>query len=267
MTTDAPAPARGAAAGALCVVKVGGRVQADPRLISAVLHAWDRDPGRLVLVHGGGDELSGLMRSLGRLPVFHEGRRVTPPEDLDLVRMVLSGLANKRLVSALAARDAVGISGEDAGLLVADLAEAGRLGRVGRPSGGDPRLVHLLLKAGHLPVISPVARAREDGGAYNVNGDDAAAALAVLLGAEALLLVSDVPAVLADGVPIPRLDAAGARGLIADGRATGGMVAKLEAALGALARGVPMVRIGDVETLASPTAGTTLVPEPIPSLS
>jgi acetylglutamate kinase len=247
------------------VLKVGGRPQSDARLIPAIIQAWNDAPGELVLVHGGGDELSTLMREMGREPTFVGGRRVTDPADLDLVRMVLSGLANKRLVSGLARVGAVGISGEDAGLLVATLADGGAMGRVGTPASADVRILRTLLAAGHLPVVSPVARAAEDGGAYNVNGDDAAAALAVALGAEELVLVSDVPAVLADGRPVLHLDATAARTLIDTGVASGGMAAKLEAALLCLSRGVPRVRVGDITTIASPTAGTVLSASPVPA--
>lgn len=247
------------APGALRVVKVGGRPQADPALVPAVLTAWSLHPGRLVLVHGGGDELSQLMRALGREPEFRGGRRVTAEADLDLVRMALSGLANQRLVSRLSAARAVGLSGEDDGLITATLADGGALGRVGVPSATRPSLVHTLLTTGHLPVVSPVARAAEDGGAYNVNGDDAAAALAAGLGAAELVLVSDVPAVLDRGQPVATLSATTAQTMIADGRAAGGMAAKLEAALLAVARGVARVRIGNLHAINDPAAGTLVL--------
>lgn len=243
----------------LRVLKVGGRPQSDPALVPAVLEAWSLRPGHLVLVHGGGDELSALMRALGREPEFRGGRRVTADADLDLVRMALSGLANQRLVSKLGAARAVGISGEDDGLITATLAEGGALGRVGVPAATRPSLVHTLLSTGHLPVISPVARAAEDGGAYNVNGDDAAAALAVGLGASELVLVSDVPAVLDGGAPLAHCSAAHARAMIADGRAAGGMAAKLDAALAAVARGVPRVRIGNLHAIHDSAAGTLVL--------
>jgi acetylglutamate kinase len=240
------------------VVKIGGRPQSDPRLVPEMIRAWNREPGGLVLVHGGGDELSALMRALGREPTFVQGRRVTTPEDLDLVRMVLSGIANKRLVAALAELHAVGISGEDDGLITATLAADGALGRVGAPAGANPAVIRTLLAAGHLPVVSPVARAIEDGGAYNVNGDDAAAALAVALDADELCLVSDVPGVRADGETLRSLDPESARDLIARGIAVGGMAAKIDAALAAVARGVASVRIGDFSLLDDPAAGTRL---------
>lgn len=249
----------------LRVVKVGGRPQADPALVPELLRAWREAPGELVLVHGGGDELSQLMRALGREPEFRGGRRVTADTDLDLVRMALSGLANQRLVSRLAQARAVGLSGEDDGLITATLADAGALGRVGVPAFTRPDVVHTLLSAGHLPVVSPVARAAEDGGAYNVNGDDAAAALAVGLGARDLVLVSDVAALLDAGRPVATIGPTAARAMIADGRAAGGMAAKLDAALGAVARGVARVRIGNLNAINNPTAGTIVLADSGPA--
>jgi acetylglutamate kinase len=241
---------------ALRVIKIGGRPQQDPALLDALRDAWRAAPGSFVVVHGGGDELSTLQRAFGREPQFIGGRRVTADADIDLVRMTLSGAANKRLVSALAEARAVGLSGEDAGVLSAQRTPDAAMGRVGVPTTSDPALLRLLLAAGHLPVISPVARAIEDGGAYNVNGDDAAAAIAVALGAAELVLVSDVAAVLDHGAPLAALTADDARAMIADGRASGGMVPKLDAALLALARGVARVRIGNLTAIHSRDAGT-----------
>jgi acetylglutamate kinase len=219
-----------------------------------------------VLVHGGGDQISALQQLRGETPTFVGGRRVTTEGVLELVRMVLSGLANKQLVSALVAAGvpAVGISGEDAGVLRATPLDEATFGFAGTPSAVDPGVVRALLAAGYLPVISPVAArpAGEPAGAYNVNGDDAAAAIAAALGARELFLLADVPGVL-DGAKarIPRLTLAEAAALVASGVAGGGMAAKLEACGQALAGGVPRVRIGDLAALAVPEAGTALVPE------
>ena len=103
------------------VVKVGGRPQSDPRLAAIVASCWSRDAGSVVLVHGGGDEVSALQSALGETSTFVEGRRVTTAKDIELVRMALSGSANKRLVATLVGCgiDAVGLSGEDAGLIAA----------------------------------------------------------------------------------------------------------------------------------------------------
>src|SRR5690606_32037248 len=145
-----------------------------------------------------GDEVTALQRRLGGEPTFVGGRRVTTAGDVDLVRMVLSGLVNKRLVGCLlgAGVPAVGISGEDGALLAAEVLADGALGAVGIPTSADSRVVTALLDAGFVPVISPLARDAASGAPLNVNGDDAAAAIAASLGATELLLVADVPGVL-----------------------------------------------------------------------
>lgn len=257
------------AAATRLVVKVGGRVQADARLAPSLAALWRARPGALVVVHGGGDEASALMRRLGQEPTFVGGRRVTSPDDIETLRMAFSGSANKRLVAALVSEGvrAVGVSGEDAGLVEATVSHGGTLGRVGEPRCSDPSLLTHLLDGGFLPVLSPLARdadAPAPGGALNVNADDAAAAVARALGAAELLLVSDVPAVLVDGRPVASLSADEARDLIARGIAAGGMAAKLEAALAALGAGVGRVRVGDLGLITAarsqeaPSAGTTL---------
>jgi len=243
------------------VVKLGGRVQTDPTLPGVLAASWAASAS-LVVVHGGGDEVSALQKAFGRVSQFVNGKRVTAVEDLDLLRMALSGSANQRLVAAMvgAGIPAVGISGEDAGMLQAVAESRDTMGEVGTPSEVNATLVQHLLVGGFCPVVSPLARDRDSNGAgvLNVNGDDAAAAIAVALQARELLLVSDVDGVLVDGVAMTQLDADGARDLVRSGVARGGMAAKLEAALGALARGVARVRIGAVSALTDETRGTII---------
>jgi len=243
------------------VVKLGGRVQSDPALPGVLAASWAASAS-LVVVHGGGDEVSALQNAFGRVSQFVDGKRVTAVEDLDLLRMALSGSANQRLVAAMvgAGIPAVGISGEDAGMLQAVAESRETMGEVGTPSEVNATLVQHLLAGGFCPVVSPLARDRDSSGAgvLNVNGDDAAAAIAVALQARELLLVSDVDGVLVNGVAMTQLDADGARDLMRSGVARGGMAAKLEAALGALARGVARVRIGAVSTLTDETRGTII---------
>ncbi|HSJ63123.1 MAG TPA: acetylglutamate kinase [Gemmatimonadaceae bacterium] len=244
------------------VVKLGGRVQQSAALHAAIAATWRTDPGALCVVHGGGDEISTLQRAFGLEPRFVGGRRATSEADIDLVRMVLSGSANKRLVAALrhAGAPAVGLSGEDGGLLVARQAAGGALGRVGEPVAVHVPLLEALFAARMLPVLSPLATDADGGGALNVNGDDAAAAIAAALGADELLLLADVDGVMADGAVIPALDVDGAAALVAAGTAAGGMAAKLEAARRALDAGVPCVRIGGVAALSDPSSGTAVTP-------
>jgi acetylglutamate kinase len=244
------------------VVKLGGRVQQSPALHAALALAWRTAPGTLCIVHGGGDEISTLQRAFGLEPRFVGGRRATSAAEIDLVRMALSGSANKRLVAALASAGApaVGLSGEDGALLVARQAAGGALGRVGEPAAVQTDLLVALFDAGFLPVVSPLASAEDGSGALNVNGDDAAAAFASALGAGELLLLADVDGVMAGGAVVPALDAVGAAAMIAAGTAAGGMAAKLEAALRALDAGVPRVRIGGVRALTDPSSGTALMP-------
>ena len=247
------------------VIKVGGRAQGDVALRRALLAAWRVAPSSFVVVHGGGDEVSALQRALGGEPTFSGGRRVTTARDLDAVRMVLSGTANKRLVAQLAEARAVGISGEDGGLMQARVIDP-VLGLVGTPCQVNPGILARLLTGGFLPVISPLGRNADDpeGSGLNVNGDDAAAAIAIALAADELLLIADVPGVLEAGVPVAALDPVQVRALIAGGVAAGGMSAKLQAATVALHGGVGRVRIGDIECIANSSAGTvlSLLPHP-----
>lgn len=244
------------------VIKVGGRPQSDPQLPRALAAGWKVASGAVVLVHGGGDEVTALQRAFGLTSTFVDGRRVTTPDDVDLVRMALSGSANKRLVASLVANgiSAVGLSGEDAALIAATPLDATRLGHVGVPGRVNVAFLRHLLSGGYLPVISPVSSdgSHELGGALNVNGDDAAAAIAVALGAAELLLVADVEGVMKDGRVVPCLTRGEALALLADGTAAGGMRAKLQAALKAVEGGVARVRIADIAAIADPGRGTSL---------
>jgi acetylglutamate kinase len=244
------------------VIKIGGRPQLDAGLPAALATAHRASPGSLIVVHGGGDEVSTLQRLYGVEARFAGGRRVTSAVDLEIIRMALSGSANKRLVSSLADAgvEAIGLSGEDGGLLMADPLEPERYGHVGTPSSVNTDLLQHLMSAGYLPVLSPVSRStdRARGATLNVNGDDAAAAIAAAMSAEELLLVSDVAGVLLDEQPVVSLGPEDAQRLIADGTARGGMAAKIQAALSALDGGVQRVRISDIAAIADANRGTVL---------
>lgn len=249
--------------GPITVVKLGGRTQGDPQLPGALASLWSTSGGRLVIVHGGGDQLSSLQRMRGEEPEFINGRRVSSPLVLELVRMVLSGAANKQLVSALTAAGApaVGISGEDAAMLPAVALDFARFGAVGTPGAFQPALVQHLLAGNYLPVVSPVATNSDDAlhGALNVNGDDAAAAVAIGVGAEELLLMVDVDGMLDEKKQLIRtLRMSEANAMVASGVAGGGMAAKVDACGMALAGGVPRVRIGNLRSLSSADGGTVI---------
>lgn len=249
-------------------MKIGGRAQSDPQVIVQLAAASGRGES-LVIVHGGGDEVSALQRRLGLEPQFRGGRRVTSLEDLEIVRMVLSGATNKRLVAQLlsAGVRAVGLSGEDAGLLTARMTDPD-FGRVGGAIAAHTELLTHLWSGGFIPVVSPLGRDADDpqGGGLNVNGDDAAAAIAAALGADELLLVADVAGVLDEaGAVIAKVDGSAAQSLVASGVAKGGMAAKLEAGALALRSGVRCVRIGDLRAITDAAAGTRLHLSPVSS--
>jgi len=188
------------------------------------------------------------------------GLRVTPPGVAELVEMVLGGPVNRQVVAALRAAglDAVGLSGVDGGLLTAR-PSGEDLGHVGEITAVRAALLESFLLAGLTPVIAPMAPGAEPGPPFNVNADDAAAAIAAALGALELLLVSDVPGVQVDGAVRPALDAGDVETLIELGAAAGGMAAKLRAATAALRAGARAVRIGDLRLLDDPRAGTRIL--------
>ncbi len=248
------------------VLKIGGRAQGDPQLIAQIV-ATLRKGDSIVVVHGGGDEVSALQRRLGLEPQFRGGRRVTSADDLEVVRMVLSGTTNKRLVAQLlsAGVQAVGLSGEDGALLSARITDAD-FGLVGGDITAKTSLLTHLWSDGWLPVISPLARNADDpaGGGLNVNGDDAAAALAAALRADELLLIADVPGVLdGAGKTLATLDSGTAQALVASGVVKNGMAAKLEAGALALRGGAGRVRIGDLRAITDAAAGTRLELSPV----
>lgn len=199
----------------------------------ATLHA--RSETRCVLLHGGGKAVDRQLERLGLTSDRREGIRITPPEHLEEIVGVLAGRVNLALVGRLqrAGAPAVGLSLGD-GFLTRSVVTrrfAFDPGRVGEIEGGDPRLIRTLLREGFLPVLSSIA-IDASGLPLNINADDAASDLAVLLGASALLLLTDVRAVLdGEGHAIPRLDEPSIEHLIARGVVHGGMIPKVRGAL------------------------------------
>ncbi len=222
------------------VVKIGGNTLAGGALEDL---PWILDSGRKVaLVHGGGNQLTRMLDTLGIPSRFHAGLRVTDEKALEVAEIVLAGGVNKALVRELSALGvpAAGISGTDGPtLLVEPIPELGRVGSVERV---EPRLVETLWEGGFVPVVAPLGLGPE--GAYNVNADAAAAALAVGLGAQHLFLLTDVDGLLKDGSPVGSLSPDECEGYVEGGLAAGGMVPKLRAAAEA-ARGGVMARIID----------------------
>lgn len=230
-TTSANAP---------MVIKLGGRALEDSDGIqefAADLAALNRP---VVLVHGGGAEVNAWCSKLNIDSRFHDGLRVTDESVMEVATAVLTGLVNSRLVAGLLTGgvEAVGLSGIDGRTLTAEPhPDAARLGHVGRVASVQTGLVTHLLAAGLVPVISTIGLDRA-GGTWNINADDAAAAMAVALGAGTILFLSDVPAVLVEGEAVGSINLDEAQRLLAHPDITGGMKPKLAAACRAVESGV-----------------------------
>lgn len=244
------------------VVKLGGTALDRPGWLAGCAAAVAQASHPVVVVHGGGRVISDLSARLGLPSDTRDGLRVTPPEVAAAVEMALGGPVNRQVVAALrqAGVDALGLSGVDGGLLTAEPLDA-TLGHVGRVTSVRAALLHSLLLAGLTPVVAPMAPAGSTGAGLplNVNADGGAAAIAAALRATELLLVSDVAGVDVNGEIRAALHLAEVPRLISAGSVHGGMIAKLDAARAALAGGARAVRIGDVEVLQSPTAGTRVL--------
>lgn len=261
-------------AGPALVVKYGGAAMRSGRLSAAALRALTVLAGgcrRLVLVHGGGREVSEEAARRGLTPRFVDGLRVTDPAMMDVVRTVLVDRINKDLVGQLqgAGIPAVGLSGEDAGMMTARTLRVdgvARFGRVGEVAAVDTKVLTTACEAGLLPVVASVAP--DAGGLlHNLNADTAAAALAAALSADQLVYVSDVEGLMADPADpssvIARMGSDDLAALLRDRPPLGGMLPKLSGALSALRSGVPVVwLVGDQALLsacaAEPGHGTTL---------
>jgi acetylglutamate kinase len=238
--------------GTTVVIKYGGHAMENAEL--ADLFAQDVVLMRLVgmnpvVVHGGGPQISDLMRRLGKEPEFVDGLRVTDAESVDIVRMALVGKVNREIVASFNQYGsyAVGLSGEDAGLIKVEMRDE-RLGFVGDVASIDPSIVHRLTGQELIPVIATVG-VDELGQAYNINADTVAGAIALALDAEKLVYLTDVAGIYADypdeSSLITNVDAAGLRELLVDGTADGGMIPKLESCLAALEGGVRRAHVLD----------------------
>jgi acetylglutamate kinase len=241
-------------AGKSVVVKLGGAAidaELDRALAQDVLLL--RSVGvRCVLVHGGGPQVDALMRRMGKEPEFRNGLRVTDGETLEIVRMVLVGKINRDLVGTInreALEDpvAVGVSGEDGGLLTATPL-ASELGFVGDVSHVRASVLHRLLDEGLTPVVSTIG-SDAGGQPYNINADEAARAIAVAMAAEKIVYLTAAPGLLADvndpASLIPRLSSAEVREQIEDESVSAGMIPKLRACADAVDGGVGSAHIID----------------------
>jgi acetylglutamate kinase len=240
------------------ILKVGGNDLDDPAFVAELARVVAKMHPRPVLVHGGGKEIGVVQQLLGGTPRFVAGLRVTDAAALQAAEMVIRGAVNTRLVAALLAAgvDAQGLSGVDRGLIRVErlLHPAGDLGRVGRPVAVRVDVLRLLLEQDVVPVVAPISLGYD--GSYNVNADEAAAAIAVAFRSAEIVFVTNVPGVRVGDAVMPQLDAARVAELIADGTINGGMIPKVQAALTALDAGVEMARIVDLIGLNS-AGGTT----------
>ena len=205
----------------------------------------------VVLVHGGGPEINDMLKKIGKEPKFIDGLRYTDAETMDIVQMVLSGRVSKQLAQLIGEQGgkALSMSGMDGRMLVARKLPGKDLGYVGELTKIDPEPIRMALEKGYIPVVSTVACGEEDGVAYNINADTAAASLAAALGAEKLILMTDVRGLLRDPkkeetlisvVTLPEVAQLTKEGII-----SGGMIPKVDCCVEAVRQGVPRAHILD----------------------
>ena len=238
--------------GKVVVVKYGGNAMINEQLKQQVMEdivlLWLIGV-RIVLVHGGGPEINDLMDRLGKKPEFVDGLRVTDKETMDIVQMVLAGKINKTLVNLLEMKGgkAVGLSGMDGRLLQCSMKDE-RLGYVGKITKIRPQPINDLLEKNYIPVISTVA-SDHDGHSYNIHGDTAAAFIAGALGAERLIMMTDIAGILRDkddpSTLIRELTISEAKKLYEEGVISGGMIPKVDCCIEAIHKGVKNVIIMD----------------------
>ena len=262
--------------GKIVVVKYGGNAMVNEELKHQVMEdivlLWLIGI-RVVLVHGGGPEISDMMDRLGKKPEFVDGLRVTDRETVDIVQMVLAGKVNKGLVTLLERNggNAVGLSGMDGKLIEARMKNAA-LGYVGSITKINIKPVMDLLEKGYIPVISTIG-CDDEGNAYNINGDTAAAWIAGALSAERLIMMTDIAGILRDpkdpATLIPALTIPEATELFEQDIISGGMIPKVECCIDAIHMGVKKVIIMDgrvphailMELLTDEGAGTMVIGE------
>ena len=261
--------------GKTVVVKYGGNAMISDELRRAVisdlilLHLVGI---RVVVVHGGGPEITEMLRKIGKESRFVDGLRHTDEETMDVVQQVLCGKVNKNLVATLnqTGGRAVGLCGMDAGLFQAKMLDE-KYGLVGEITAVEPRVVVDSLENGYIPVVSTVAQGTDGPAAYNINADTAAAKLAVALHAEKLILLTDVRGLLRDpkdeSTLLPVVPLSQVPGLVKDGIISGGMIPKVDCCVEAVRSGVRSTIILDgriphsilIELLSDEGIGTMLL--------
>ena len=257
--------------GKIVVVKYGGNAMINEELKHDVMRDMvllNLIGVKVVLVHGGGPEISAMLKRVGKESQFVDGLRVTDEETSEIVQMILAGKINKSLVAKLdnLGGRAMGICGMDGGLIKARMIDE-RLGYVGEIVSVNPQPIHDLLEKGYIPVVSTIG-CDETGHVYNINADTAAAAIAASLKAESLISMTDTPGLLMDAknpdTLIHRIDLKGAEKLKEDGVISGGMIPKIDCCTRAIREGVRKVFIIDgriphallMETLTDEGLGT-----------
>ncbi len=262
--------------GKVVVIKYGGNAMINDQLKEQVMEdivLLSLIGVRVVLVHGGGPEITETMKKVGKESVFLNGLRVTDKETAEIVQMVLAGKINKSLVNLLEVKGgrAMGLSGMDDRMILCEMKDEA-LGYVGKITKVNVTPVQDLLEKGYIPVISTVGCDTE-GNVYNINADTAAAYIAGAMQAECLITLTDIAGVLKDANDpsslIPSLDIKEAKELFAAGIISGGMIPKVECCIDAINRGVRKVFIMDgrvphsilIETLTDEGAGTMVIRE------
>ena len=238
--------------GEIVVIKYGGNAMINEELKQQVMEdiclLWLIGV-KVVLIHGGGPEISQTMKKLGKEAVFLNGLRVTDKETVDIVQMVLAGKINKTLVNLLQIKGghAVGLSGIDGGIIEAKMKDE-HLGFVGEITKIRTQPIMDLLEHNYIPVISTVASDRQ-GNTYNINGDTAAAYIAGALNAKRLIMMTDIDGILRDkddpSTLIHKLTVSEAKDLYDEGIISGGMIPKVDCCIEAISKGVQTVVIND----------------------
>jgi len=261
--------------GKTVVVKYGGNAMISEGLRHAVISdiiLLNLVGIRVVVVHGGGPEISGMLKKIGKESKFVDGLRYTDEETMDIVQQVLCGKVNKDLVATLnrTGGKALGLCGMDGALFEAKMLDDGKYGQVGEIVNVNARVVEDALANGYIPVVSTVAQGMDAECSYNINADTAAAKLATALGAERLILLTDVRGLLRDpkdeSTLIPSLTISQVPELVQDGIISGGMIPKIECCVESVRSGVKSAVILDgriehsilIELLSDEGIGTML---------